>query len=36
MVAEIPMGCPVKKIARKGGGSGLIRDPAQEIGRAHV
>jgi nifR3 family TIM-barrel protein len=22
------MGCPVKKIARKGGGSGLIRDPA--------
>ena len=25
---DINMGCPVKKIARKGGGSGLIRDPA--------
>ena len=24
---DINMGCPVKKIARKGGGSGLIRDP---------
>jgi nifR3 family TIM-barrel protein len=25
---DINMGCPVKKIARKGGGSGLIREPA--------
>ena len=25
---DINMGCPVKKIAKKGGGSGLIRDPA--------
>ncbi|WP_254940809.1 tRNA dihydrouridine synthase DusB [Cyanobium sp. Morenito 9A2] len=25
---DINMGCPVRKIARKGGGSGLIRDPA--------
>ena len=24
---DINMGCPVKKIAKKGGGSGLIRDP---------
>ena len=24
---DINMGCPVRKIARKGGGSGLIRDP---------
>ena len=24
---DINMGCPVKKIARKGGGSGLIKDP---------
>ncbi|WP_414153432.1 tRNA dihydrouridine synthase DusB [Prochlorococcus sp. MIT 1300] len=24
---DINMGCPVKKIARKGGGSGLLRDP---------
>ena len=24
---DISMGCPVKKIAKKGGGSGLIRDP---------
>ncbi|MEA5473558.1 tRNA-dihydrouridine synthase, partial [Synechococcus sp. CCY9201] len=24
---DINMGCPVKKIARKGGGSGLIREP---------
>jgi len=30
---DINMGCPVRKIARKGGGSGLIRDPelAQRI-----
>ena len=30
---DINMGCPVKKIARKGGGSGLIREPdlAQRI-----
>jgi nifR3 family TIM-barrel protein len=26
-VIDINMGCPVRKIARKGGGSGLIRDP---------
>jgi nifR3 family TIM-barrel protein len=26
-LVDINMGCPVKKIARKGGGSGLIRDP---------
>ena len=26
-VIDINMGCPVKKIARKGGGSGLIREP---------
>ena len=25
---DINMGCPVKKIAKKGGGSGLIREPA--------
>ncbi len=25
---DINMGCPVKKIARKGGGSGLIKDPS--------
>ncbi|MCP9817314.1 tRNA dihydrouridine synthase DusB [Synechococcus sp. GreenBA-s] len=25
---DINMGCPVRKIARKGGGSGLIREPA--------
>lgn len=25
---DINMGCPVRKIARKGGGSGLLRDPA--------
>ena len=24
---DINMGCPVRKIARKGGGSGLIRNP---------
>ena len=24
---DINMGCPVRKIAKKGGGSGLIRDP---------
>jgi tRNA-dihydrouridine synthase B len=24
---DINMGCPVRKVARKGGGSGLIRDP---------
>ena len=26
-LVDINMGCPVRKIARKGGGSGLIRDP---------
>ena len=35
---DINMGCPVRKIARKGGGSGLIRDPdlATQILRAVV
>ena len=28
---DINMGCPVRKIARKGGGSGLIRDPELAI-----
>jgi tRNA-dihydrouridine synthase B len=27
LLIDINMGCPVKKIARKGGGSGLIKDP---------
>ena len=27
-LVDINMGCPVRKIARKGGGSGLLRDPA--------
>ncbi|MFL0778422.1 MAG: tRNA dihydrouridine synthase DusB [Prochlorococcus sp.] len=28
---DINMGCPVRKIARKGGGSGLLRDPDQAV-----
>ena len=28
---DINMGCPVRKIARKGGGSGLLRDPALAV-----
>jgi hypothetical protein len=27
VLIDINMGCPVRKIARKGGGSGLIREP---------
>ena len=29
---DINMGCPVKKIAKKGGGSGLIREPDLAVG----